>query len=86
MIVKLNFPYVVMFGITFTLGCLAGQTAEPTAWVVPILLIGGGSLYLSDRGFRQLQRGLRQFSFWLGHSDIGQASPKLLTLTNWKKF
>lgn len=85
MIVKLNFPYAVTFGITFTLGCLAGHTAEPTSWVLPILLIAGGSFYASDRLFKQIQRGFQHFSFWLGHSDIGQGSPKLLRPVNWKK-
>jgi len=85
MITKLHFALVVTFGVTFTFGYLAGHTATPGVWVLPIFLVTGGSLYASHRLADQVQRYLKKLQSRLRYSDLGQSSPKLLHPSNWKK-
>lgn len=85
MVTKLQFSLAVTFSVTFTLGCLAGHTAEPTTWVLPILLITGGSFYASQRLANQMRQAFSGLKAWMKHSDLAQSSPKLLNPENWKK-
>lgn len=85
MITKLHFALAVTFGITFTLGYLAGHTATPNIWALPILLVAGSSLYASHQLAGQVQQRLKNLQTWLRRSDLGQSSPRLLHPSNWKK-
>jgi len=85
MITKLHFALAVTFSITFTFGYLAGHTATPGLWALPILLVAGSSLYASHQLVELVQHRLKNLQTWLRHSDLGQSSPKLLNPNNWKK-
>lgn len=57
---KLRFSLIVTFSITCTVGYLAGHTADPGAWTLPVLVIAGGSLYASRSLFEQAHKLVRK--------------------------
>ncbi len=85
MITKLQFSLAITFAVTFTSGVLAGHTTDPSAWVLPILCITGGTLYASRRLADQIHSSLQKLQSWLRHSGLSQGTPRLLHPANWKK-